>query len=199
MITPSLTVEEAMRRIDSASAVIFDNDGTLVDSMPVHKIAWQTSLAKHALSFPEQQYYAMAGMPASEIIPRLASEQKVPHVSVESVLEARKQALADQLKSVKPVAIAVELLYYAKQKGLPIAVASGGEREDVLSSLRYSDISISHFGVIVTAEDVSQGKPHPETFLLAAERLGVHPSNRSWISTTRLSSSANSPIIVLSL
>ncbi|KAI0560986.1 HAD-superfamily hydrolase [Gracilaria domingensis] len=177
MITPSLTLEHVKRRIDGASAVIFDNDGTLVDSMPVHMIAWQKALAQHGLSFPEHKFYAMAGMPASEIIPRLAGEQNVSHVSTESVLKARMQTLPQLLQTVKPVSIVMELLHYARQKGLPIAVASGGEREDVLTSLRYSDINVSHFGAVVTAEDVSRGKPHPETFLTAAERLGVNPSD----------------------
>ncbi|KAI0565431.1 HAD-superfamily hydrolase [Gracilaria domingensis] len=134
MITPSLTLEHVKHRIDGASAVIFDNDGTLVDSMPVQMIAWQKALAHHRLLFPEHKFYAMAGMPASGIIPPLAEEQNVPH-------------------AVKPVSIVVELLHYARQKCLPIAVASGGEREDVLTSLRYSDINVSHFGAVVTAED----------------------------------------------
>ncbi|PXF49877.1 Fructose-1-phosphate phosphatase YqaB [Gracilariopsis chorda] len=176
MITPTLTVEAVKRRIDNASAVIFDNDGTLVDSMPVHMVAWQKALAQHGLTFSEHQFYAMAGMPASEIIPQLATEQRVPNVSIQSVIDARKLMLASQLQKVRPVAVVIELLHYARQKGLPIAVASGGETEDVLATLKYCDIDISRFGAIVTADDVKHGKPHPETFLTAAERLGVEPS-----------------------
>lgn len=176
MIAQTLTVEAVKRRIDNAAAVIFDNDGTLADSMPVHMIAWQKALAQHGLSFSEHQFYAMAGMPASEIIPQLAAEQKVPNVSIQSVIEARARMLVSQLEKVRPVAVVIELLHYARQKRLPIAVASGGEAEDVLATLKYCDIDTRHFGAIVTADDVKHGKPHPETFLTAAERLGVDPS-----------------------
>ncbi|KAI0556771.1 Fructose-1-phosphate phosphatase YqaB [Gracilaria domingensis] len=119
----------------------------------------------------------MAGIRASETIPQLAAEQNVPHVSIGSVLKAGMQKLPQLLQTVKAVSVVMKLLQYRRQNVLSIGVASGGEREDVLTSLRYLDINVSHFGAVVTAEKVHQGKPHPETLHNAAEKHGLKPSD----------------------
>lgn len=172
---PLITRAGAIAHIDSAKAVIFDNDGTLVDSMPAHYLAWKAALAEHALHFSAHQFYAMAGMTASKIIKTLADEQAKPSVSVDAVMQSRQTRLAQVLKSVSAVAPVVDLLNYAISKQLPVAVASGSERPDVLATLEAAGIDVSVFGAVVTCEDVANGKPHPDTFLLAAKKLGVEP------------------------
>lgn len=177
MTEGTLSVAEARERIDAAKGVIFDNDGTLVDSMPVHYMAWQKALNENGIDFPKEKFYAWAGAPAAEIIKALAQSQKVTDFSVTSILEVRQELLERELRNVKKIDVVVDLLEYALQKGKTVAVASGNELGDVLGSLNYAGIDDTKFSSIVTAEDVAIGKPDPEIFLTAASRMGVDPSD----------------------
>lgn len=171
----SLELSAARELIDSSAAVIFDNDGTLVDSMGSHLRAWQRATAAHGLLFTEEQFYSHAGSPATEII-RILNEEQNKNVSAADILTAKAIALSTEIHHISPVSVVMELMQYAKSKGIPIAVASGGQRKDVLASLKSCGIdALSYFQATVTAEDVKCGKPDPETFLLAASRLGVDP------------------------
>lgn len=173
MVQADMTYEDVTQQIDKAKAVIFDNDGTLVDSMPVHYIAWRDALHEHGLDMTEEQFYAMAGMAASQIIPTLADQQNKTDYSTPRILETRQEKLTNGLKKVKRVNVVCDLLDYALSKNLPVAVASGGEQGDVLASLAYAGIDVAEFSAVVTSEDIVNGKPDPETFLTAAERLGI--------------------------
>lgn len=176
MTEGTLSIAEAREKIDAAKAVIFDNDGTLVDSMPIHYGAWQKALNENGIDFSEEQFYAWAGAPAAGIIKTLAESQKVTDFSVTAILEARQECLERELKNVKKIDVGMNLLEYALQKGKSVALASGNELGDVLGSLNYAGIDDTVFSSIVTAEDVDMGKPDPEIFLTAASRMGVSPS-----------------------
>eukprot|EP00177_Eucheuma_denticulatum_P004153 GFKZ01007541.1.p1 GENE.GFKZ01007541.1~~GFKZ01007541.1.p1 ORF type:complete len:226 (+),score=42.17 GFKZ01007541.1:342-1019(+) len=171
---PSPSHNEIRARIDGCAGVIFDNDGTLVNTMPAHYIAYSKALSEFGMAFPLKQFYEWAGMPAGEIIDRLRAEQQKGHVVTERVLELRKGHLKEALMESKPIAPVVELLEYAKQVGKPVAIASGGEREDVEASLKAAGIDMRLFDAVVTREDVTRGKPDPESFSEAAKRMGVY-------------------------
>ncbi len=92
------------------------------------------------------------------------------------VQAAKSKYLAKEIHSVGAIDVVVQLAHYAKSRGIPVAVASGGRRANVIASLRAIGIEPHEFfGAVVTAEDVQHGKPHPETFLRAARSLGVDP------------------------
>lgn len=129
----------------------------------------------HGLQFSTEQFYAFAGMPAAAIVERLGKEQGVDPVDLASLMRAKKEALGPALNSIIPVACVKSIVEYAKSRSLPVAVASGGQRVDVLHSLHVCGFDMADFGSLVTAEDVENGKPHPETFLRSAARLGVPP------------------------
>ena len=177
----SQTVSSLYPLLDKASAAIFDNDGTLVNSMPVHHQLWQQALSFHGLQFPEAQFYAYAGMPAFDIIRLLSTEQNSKPISdaaINEILRTRERVMSqgNPLSSVEAVRVSAELLQYARDKGLKVAVASGGQREEVLASLKAAGFDVNDFDALVTTEDVQNGKPHPETFLTAAKRLNVDPN-----------------------
>lgn len=175
-VSSSPTVAELKTLIDCAGGVIFDNDGTMVDSMPVHFAAYQEAVAKYGLRFPKPLFYAWAGAPASVIVATLKQEQGMPDVEVDALLAAKDEALTKLIQTVRPIEPVVTLLRYAKMKGIPVALASGGEKKDVVASLVASGVDVASFDAFVTREDVKNGKPNPETFLLAAQRIGVDPS-----------------------
>jgi HAD superfamily hydrolase (TIGR01509 family) len=155
-------------------AYLFDCDGTIVDSMPLHYYAWKTALAEWNCSFDEELFYAWGGKPVDEIISTLNSMRRLT-MPIEAV-GIRKEALYfDLLPELKAIPEVLE--HIEAQHGLlPFAVVSGGRRESVIRSL--TAVGLLHkFETIVGAEDYAHSKPAPDAFLLAAERLGVAPED----------------------
>lgn len=153
---------------------IFDCDGTLVDSMPAHFRAWTQALAEfgHSDIFPEDVFYGMGGVPTVQIVRELNANHGLDLDPVR--VTDRKEVLFDELlATVQPIAGVVACARAAAAKA-PVSVASGGHREVVIRTLRLAGID-SLFPVVVAAEDVKRGKPAPDCFLLAAERMGVPP------------------------
>jgi len=151
---------------------IFDCDGTLTDSMPLHYVAWHKTMCKHGIEFSEDRFYALAGMPTEKIIELLSSEQSVA-VDAESASLEKEQAFLDSIEQLCPIEPVV-----SKVKSLmghcQIGVASGGTRGAVLAQLRQIQMH-DVFPVIVTAEDTELHKPEPDAFLRAAELMRVDP------------------------
>ncbi|MCO8120174.1 HAD-IA family hydrolase [Stieleria sp. TO1_6] len=152
--------------------LIFDCDGTLADSMPVHYVAWRDTLQRHRIEFPEARFYSMGGMPSDKIVTLLSTEQGVQAdpVAVANEKEVYFQTLIDQVRPKQAVCdIAV-----AFHRRKPMAVASGSGRIVVvkqLVSLKIDEL----FAAVVTAEDTERHKPEPDVFLEAARRIGVRP------------------------
>ena len=155
-------------------AVIFDCDGTLVDSMPAHFDAWCEALASYGAGgiFKEDVFFAMGGRPTRDIVVDLNSEYGLK-LDPDAIAMAKRDAFLGKLHLVELID---EVAVFAKSLSgkMPIAVASGGSRyvvEKTLNLLGCSD----WFDEVVTADDVSNGKPSPDIFLKAAELLGVAP------------------------
>src|SRR5215831_18789149 len=158
----------------SPAALIFDFDGTLANTMPLHWRAWQIVTTRHGLHLPEERFYALGGVPSREILRMLAAEQgvKIDHLAVALEKEEAYLPLIPQVEPVHTVtAIARENF-----GRLPMAIASGGTHrivEQVLEHLGMRKL----FKAIVTSEDVAHQKPAPDIFLEAARRLGVPPAS----------------------
>jgi beta-phosphoglucomutase-like phosphatase (HAD superfamily) len=152
--------------------LIFDCDGTLADTMPLHWKAWQTILHRHRLHLPEERFYALGGVPSRDIIRALSQEQGVildPH----AVAKEKEAAYLPFISQVEPIRLVVQIArdHFGK---IPLAVASGGSKkviEQVLEHLQIRNL----FHAVVTNEDVVQQKPAPDIFLEAARRIGVAP------------------------
>jgi beta-phosphoglucomutase-like phosphatase (HAD superfamily) len=152
--------------------LVFDCDGTLADTMPLHWIAWSTIAKRHKLTFPEERFYALGGVPSRDILKMLSEEQGIPldHVAVSLEKE-------DEYLPLLPQVVAIhEVVSIAKENHgrIPMAVASGGVKpiiEQVLVHLGIRNL----FDAIVTSEDVTRQKPAPDIFLEAARRIGVPP------------------------
>jgi HAD superfamily hydrolase (TIGR01509 family) len=153
-------------------AYLFDCDGTVVDSMPLHYIAWKKALAEWGATFNEELFYTWGGKPPLEIISALNAMQglKMP---IEAVAERKENFYFDLLPQLRPVPEVLE--HMEAQRGhIPFAVVSGSTRESVVKSLNSVHL-LERFDVLVGAEDYERGKPAPDAFLIAAARLGIAP------------------------
>ena len=154
-------------------AAIFDCDGTLADTMPLHYRAWCDTLAPTGCPFPEEIFYEWGGVTAEEIVERLNALQGHT-MDPPGTAHAKEHLYRTLIPQVGPVAAIVAEARRLHAAGCPLAVASGGMRVMVKETLETLGIR-PLFQTIVAAEDVRRGKPDPEPFLLAAERLGVAP------------------------
>ena len=156
------------------AAYLFDCDGTVADSMPLHYEAWKRALSEWKCVFEEELFYQMGGMPTSEIIEALnvAQQLQMPVEEVQRKKEALYYEMLPQLTAVPEVLEHVE----ARHGQIPFAIVSGSVRESVVASLQALGL-LDRFRLLVCAGDYTKSKPDPEPFLLAAEKLGV-PANK---------------------
>jgi len=154
-------------------ALIFDCDGTLTDSMPLHYLAWSRTMSDYGIPFPEDRFYALGGMPSQQIVQLLASEHGISVDTRQAALEKEAEFL-NLMHLLLPIREVLDVVVHFRGK-LPMAVASGGYREIIVKQLQQIGCA-DHFQTVVTAEDTTRHKPEPDVFLLAAERLRANPS-----------------------
>jgi beta-phosphoglucomutase family hydrolase len=156
------------------NAYLFDCDGTIADSMPLHYIAWRNVLAEWGCEFDEEIFYAWGGMPVTEIISTLNQRHGLA-MPVEEVSRRKEEAYYAALPHLKVVP---EVLEHIEDKfgRIPFAVVSGSTRDSVVASLESLKI-LDRFDTLVCAGDYEKSKPDPEPFLTAARRLGVAPES----------------------
>jgi HAD superfamily hydrolase (TIGR01509 family) len=153
-------------------AYLFDCDGTIADSMPLHYIAWKKALGEWNCEFDEKLFYAWGGMPIAEIISTL-NEKHGLSMPVEIVSHRREQFYLELLPQLTVVPEVLEHIE-ARHGSIPLAVVSGSTRESVTASLASLKL-LDRFDTLVCAGDYQKSKPDPEAFLLAAAKLGVEP------------------------
>ena len=155
---------------------IFDCDGTLADSMPLHFQAWRAAFAEYEapFAFSWELFMRRAGKTLELTVDELNREFGSA-LDPDLVAAAQRKSYDALLPSVGPIAPVVELLRRVAS-AFPVAVASGGDLPTVRTTLRTLGV-LELLPVIVTAADVARGKPAPDMFLLAAERIGVAPQD----------------------
>jgi beta-phosphoglucomutase family hydrolase len=156
----------------SFSAYLFDCDGTIADSMPLHYMAWKKALAEWNCTFDEQLFYALGGVPTAEIVSLLNKRQGL-YMPVDAVSSRKEDIYFGLLPQLKAIPEVVE--HIENQHGrIPFAVVSGSTRESVTASLASLKL-LDRFDTLVCAGDYMKSKPDPEPFLLAAAKLGIAP------------------------
>jgi HAD superfamily hydrolase (TIGR01509 family) len=158
----------------SFRAYLFDCDGTIADSMPLHYAAWTTALGEWGCVFDEELFYAWGGKPAAEIISEL-NEMQGLKMPVQAVAERKEKLYYRLLPQLKAVPEVLEHIT-AHQGKIPYAVVSGSRRHSVTATLSALAL-LDKFEAIICAGDYEKSKPHPEPFLVAAARLGIPPES----------------------
>jgi beta-phosphoglucomutase family hydrolase len=152
--------------------LVFDCDGTIADTMPLHYKAWVAALREHGAEFPEALFYEMAGIPTARII-ELLNQRHGWSIPVAEAAEQKERMFVEMIPQVTPIEPVVELILQYAGK-LPMAVATGGTRAICSKTLTSMNL-LQHFQHVITADDVEHGKPAPDIFLEAARRLGIPP------------------------
>ena len=153
---------------------IFDCDGTLVDSMPAHYLAWKNTLKEFnaGFEFPEDLFYSLGGIATTKIVLLLNEKFKtsLDPIAIAQRKEENYVQNLDHITVIEPVAN----LARALGRTHPVSVASGGYKHVIARTLELAGLD-GLFPVVVTAEDVEHGKPAPDMFLLAARLMNVSP------------------------
>jgi HAD superfamily hydrolase (TIGR01509 family) len=155
-------------------AYLFDCDGTIADSMPLHYVAWKRALGEHGCEFPESLFYSWGGMPTVQIVATLGAQQGIA-MDAEEVAHRKELMYYDLLPQLQAVPEVLEHIQLSHGR-IPFAVVSGGNRQSVTNSLRTLGL-LDKFDTLVCSEDYTRAKPDAEPFLVAARRLGVAPED----------------------
>ena len=161
-------------KLKMIQALIFDCDGTLTDSMPAHYTAWRTVLQRYGVTFEEDRFYALGGIPSDKICALLSAEQGT---TIDATLAAKEKEAEFMavLHLIQPIAAVTDIVRQHRGQ-LKLAVASGGFRRVVTSQLQHIGLA-DWFDAIVCAEDTARHKPEPDVFLEAARRLAILPQH----------------------
>lgn len=155
-----------------AKALIFDLDGTLSDSLPVHIASWHVVCEKLNCTFDERILVEMTGMPTLSFAQRIKNENGLKQ-DAEAIVVMKQQEFWRNINNIKPHELVIDLMKSAYGK-IPMAVGTGASRQSAL--LQMKELGIDHFfDFIVTADDVDRHKPEPETFLQCAHLMKVEP------------------------
>lgn len=157
---------------NSTKGLIFDMDGTLADSMPMHFLAWKLTAAENGFEYTEKQFLETAGMPTFKIVTVINNELGLNLDPVKFSKRKEEHFLnnIEDVKLIEPVADIVREYH----NRLPMSIGTGGKKEIAKLTLRILGFE-KYFDIIVSAEDVVNHKPFPDTFLKCAELMKVNP------------------------
>ncbi|MBP7738051.1 MAG: HAD family phosphatase [Spirochaetes bacterium] len=156
----------------TVDAILFDMDGVVVDSMRVHADAWKSVLSEYGLECDDIDIFRREGMSGRQSVEDIFIEKQRPFPGEEEFAEllAKKHHFFEQHR-ITLFPIVEEILAWAASRGMGLALVTGSLMRSVRHLLPTD--TLSRFGAVITAEDVIKGKPDPEPYLKALDRLGV--------------------------
>ncbi len=155
------------------TAWIFDFDGVLVNTMEAHFASYGQALAEAGVPIDRQRFFSQAGMTGREQIAWFARAAG-KSIDVEAVYRRKSEIARESPVPAEPIEVNIGLLRLLRGAGHPVAIASGSSRPSIVPVMRALGIEAD---ALVTSEDVTRGKPHPDLFLAAAEKLGARPAD----------------------
>ncbi len=158
----------------NVKGLIFDCDGTIADTMPLHYKAYCEALGEDAQYFTDTVFYKMAGVPCVDVLEKLKSDHNLAF-EAQVMADTKERLFGDIMHHVTAIE-AVEQVIKDYHGRLPMAVASGGTRENITKTLEILEL-LPYFDAMVSADEVPNGKPAPDIFLEAARLIGVAPED----------------------
>jgi HAD superfamily hydrolase (TIGR01509 family) len=155
------------------TAYIFDFDGVLVNTMEGHFASYGQALAEAGVPIDRARFFSQAGMTGREQIAWFARAAGKA-IDVEAVYRRKGEIAKEFAGSAQPIPVNIDLLKLLRGAGHRVAIASGSSRPSILPVMAAFGIEVD---AVVTSEDVARGKPHPDLFLAAAQRLGARPAD----------------------
>ncbi len=157
-------------------AVIWDMDGVIADTAPYHLQAWQKVFQKRGVDFTTEDFRHNFGQRNDTIIRNTLGES-IPQDEVAAIAREKEKTFRKLAReNIKPLPGAIKLMKSLSEQGVKIALASSAPMENIRLVTQSLGIN-NYFHTIVSGRDVDEGKPSPQGFLLAAEKLGVEPEN----------------------
>lgn len=164
---------DILQILSTYKGLIFDMDGTLIDSMPAHLDAWEVTAAHYQFPFDRTWLHSLGGMPGETIVELINDKYDLALIPSE-VSDFRMEAFATFDDNVGVIEVTNQILeHFHGQKSL--AVGTGSPKVNALHFLKKANI-ISKLDAVITANDVTKHKPHPDTFLLAASEMDLAPA-----------------------
>lgn len=157
-----------------AKGLIFDLDGTLVNSMPLHYLAWKEVCARGGVDFEEKLFYELAGVPSNRIF-EIINEKYGSAFDPEVMSLVKEESYLKMLDQIRPVDAVLDIVkkYHGK---LPMAIGTGSPAEHSWLTVKATGYD-RFFDILVSRDDVKKGKPDPETFVKCAQAMGLEPSD----------------------
>ncbi len=151
-------------------ALIFDIDGTLGDTMPVHLRAWEATGQVHGFIYPSELFYQYAGLPTKNIV-QMLNERFGHQLDPEQVMATKNEAYLRMIHEIKPIKPVIEIVkkFYGK---LPMGLGTGEVRSIAQQNIKALGLE-GYFTAMVSGDEVVNPKPDPETFYRCADRLGM--------------------------
>ncbi|MFW9973068.1 MAG: HAD family hydrolase [Candidatus Odinarchaeota archaeon] len=156
--------------------IIFDMDGVLADTVPIHFKSWVKMAAEIGINFTREMFEDTFGQQSNTIIRKLVGPE-IEEYLIEKWANLKEKYYREMVRGkLIPVPGVLKIIKRLKSKGFKLAVGSSGPPENV--ELILSELKIkTYFDVIITAVDVKKGKPEPDVFLIVAKKLNINPKN----------------------
>lgn len=155
--------------------LIFDLDGTILDSMPLHHDGYNHALAPYGINYPKEIFESRGGIPTKDTMRMIEKDYGIQNFDLDQALESKRLFVEGNLDRIQIINPVFEIIKDYNGK-LPMAVGTGSNRKVVDELFERFSLGqyIKH---VVTATEVTHFKPHPETFLKCAQLIGVDPVN----------------------
>ena len=161
--------------IKNYKGLIFDLDGTLINSMPYHALAWKQVAYEHGFDIDVNDIYAMGGS-ASRAIAAFYKNKGEPVGDIDEYVKRKIAIFQENIPKIEVFQKIFNELKEAKSLGIRIAIGTGTRTANATRILKEKDL-FDYIDALVTADDVTRHKPNPDTFLVAAKRLELEPQD----------------------
>lgn len=155
--------------------IIFDLDGTLVDSMPLHLEAYNFAVAPYGISYTQEVFQSRAGMPTIATFERIAEDHGIADMDIELACARKREFFGQNLEKITLIEPVADVMRRS-HGNIPMAIGTGSYRKTVDKVVNLFGL-LDYIGHVVTADDVTRHKPEPETFLKCAQLLGIAPAD----------------------